>query len=51
MKRLARIVAPAITAVALAAAVGVSAFAASPAVRLPGPHSISVPGPVPAAKA
>ena len=51
MKRLVRIVAPAIAAIALVAALGGSAFAASPKVQLPSPHSYSIPEPVPAVKA
>ena len=51
MKRLARIVAPVIAAVALTAALSASAFAASPKVQVPGSHPITVPGPVPAVRA
>jgi hypothetical protein len=51
MKRLVRIVAPAIAAIALVAALGASAFAASPKVNLPSPGHYAIPEPVPAAQA
>jgi hypothetical protein len=50
MKRIARIVAPVIAAVALTAALSASAFAASPKVHVSNPGSISIPDPVPAAQ-
>jgi hypothetical protein len=50
MKRIARIVAPVIAAVALTAALSSSAFAMSQKVHVPGPGSVSIPDPVPAAR-
>ena len=50
MKRLARMVAPFIAAVALTAALSASAFAASPKVNVSNPGSISITDPVPAAQ-
>ena len=50
MKRIARIVAPVLAAVALTAALSASAFAASPKVGVSNPGSISITDPVPAAQ-
>jgi hypothetical protein len=50
MKRIARVAAPVIAAVALTAALSASAFAATPKVHVPAPGTISIPGPVPAAR-
>ena len=50
MKRIARVVSPVITAVALTAVLSASAFAATPKVHVSSPGSVSISDPVPAAQ-